>query len=184
MGETSTSLLERVRQRDDVEAWNRFLDLYAPLIHAWAVRARLQPADAADLLQEVLATLVRQLPTFQYDPERSFRAWLKTVTLNCWRARARRARTAPLDGQVDPAVDDPAVEFWESEYRGWLTARALKIMQAEIEPRTWRACWLTAAEGRPAANAAAELGMTVGAVYAARCRVLARLRRELDGLGD
>lgn len=184
MADTSASLLERLRRRDDAAAWQRFLELYAPVIHAWAMHVGLQPADAADLVQEVFTTLLEELPTFRYDPRRSFRAWLKTVTLNHWRARQRRTAPASLEQHAEPCISDPAAEFWERDYRHWLMARALMIMQQDFEPHVWRACWLTAAEGRPAAEVAAELHMTVGAVYAARCRVLARLRRELDGLGE
>lgn len=181
MQDTSASLLKRLAQGDDMLAWGRFVDLYGPLVHAWGVRAGLQPADAADLVQDVLLTVLQQLPSFRYDPSRSFRAWLKTVTLNHWRARLRRRVPCDVAEQDEPAIPDPAADFWEQEYRGWLTARALQLMQAHFEPRVWQACWLTAAEGRPAAEVAAQLGMTVGAVYTARCRVLARLRQELDG---
>ncbi len=184
MADTSASLLERLHRREDSAAWDRFLDLYAPMVHAWAGRAGLQPADAADLVQQVFTTLLEKLPEFRYDPQRSFRAWLKTVTLNHWRARLRRAEAVALDGQAEPETPDPAADFWERDYRAWLMARALKIMQADFSPHVWQACWLTAGEGKSAGEAANELGMTVGAVYAARCRVLAHLRRELEGLGE
>jgi RNA polymerase sigma-70 factor (ECF subfamily) len=182
MSRTPASLLERLRQPDPGPAWDRLVALYAPLVHLWATRAGLQDADAADLVQDVFTTLVQQLPTFRYDPSKSFRAWLKTVTLNLWRARRRRAAPRPLDGVPEPAVADPADAFWDGEYRRHLAAWALHAMQTEFEDRTWRACWLTAVEGRPPAEVAAGLGMTVGAVYTARCRVLARLREELKGM--
>lgn len=184
MMDTSASLLAQLRDGSNGSAGGRFVDLYAPLVHAWAVRAGLQEGDRADLVQEVFVTLLEQLPRFRYDRRRSFRAWLKTVTLNRWRARQRRAAPAALDQQPEPKVPDPAADFWDQEYRSRLIARALKLMKADFAPHVWRACWLTAAEGRPAAEVAAELGMTVGAVYAARCRVLARLRQELVGLQE
>lgn len=111
-----------------------------------------RPSDAADLVQDVFVTLVQELPGFRFDPGKSFRRWLNTVTLNRWRAWERRAAPASLDHQPEPQVCDPAEAFWEEEYRGWLTGRALQVMQAEFEPHVWRACWLTAAEGRPAAE--------------------------------
>jgi RNA polymerase sigma-70 factor (ECF subfamily) len=144
----------------------------------------LQDADAADLVQDVFTTLVQELPSFRYDPSKSFRAWLKTVTLNRWRARWRRLPLLSLDSQAEPEGPDPLVDIHEAEQHGQLCARALDLMRTEFEERTWRALWLTAVEQKPAAQAAAELGMTVGAVYAARCRVLARLRKELEGLLD
>jgi RNA polymerase sigma-70 factor (ECF subfamily) len=182
MSRTPASLLERLRQPNPGPAWDRLVSLYAPLVHLWATRAGLQDADAADLVQDVFATLLRELPTFRYNPSKSFRAWLKTVTLNLWRARRRRVAPRSMDGVPEPEAPDPAAVFWYGEYRRHLAARALHAMQAEFEERTWRACWLTAVEGRPTADVAAELSMTVGAVYTARCRVLARLRQELEGL--
>jgi len=88
MHSTSPSLLERVRQRSDGEAWGRFVALYTPLLFFWARKCGLQEEDAADLTQEVFAALVEKLPAFTYDPHRSFRSWLRTVTLNLWRDRA------------------------------------------------------------------------------------------------
>ena len=88
---TPTSLLERLRQPFDPEAWSRFVSLYTPLIYSWACRAGLQEQDALDLVQDVFVTLLRVLPTFSYDRDRSFKRWLRTVTLNTWR-NARKPR--------------------------------------------------------------------------------------------
>ena len=182
MESTSASLLERLRRPGDSVAWNRFVHLYSPLLYAWAVRCGLRDADAAEFVQEVFAILVDRLPSFQYDPSRSFRAWLKTVAMNQWRARQRRAHAVPLEGQPEPSEPDPLESFWDTEYRRWLTRRALQVMKSHFEPHVWRACWLTAAEGWPAKRVAAELDMSIGAVYAARSRVLARVRQELQDL--
>ncbi len=57
-------------------------------------------------------------------------------------------------------------------------------MRADFQEKTWKACWETVALGRPAAAVAAELDLSVGAVYAAKFRVLERLRQELHGLLD
>jgi RNA polymerase sigma-70 factor (ECF subfamily) len=123
--------------------------------------------------------LVVKLPEFDYDPARSFRGWLHTVLFNRWRDRPRRA-VVPLPADV--AGPDPADAQREAEYRGYLVGRALRLMQSDFEPTTWRACWETAAMGRPAAEVAAELGVSVAAVYIARSRVLRRLRQELAGM--
>ncbi len=81
-------------------------------------------------------------------------------------------------------VADPVEAFWEADYRRHLVGRALEVMQREFQPATWQACWAVVVEGEAPAAVAARLGMTVGAVYAAKCRVLARLRVELEGLLD
>jgi RNA polymerase sigma-70 factor (ECF subfamily) len=178
---TSTALLARLRQPSDAEAWTRFVELYTPLLYRWSCRLGLQEADAADLVQDVFGILLRKLPEFDYDPRRSFRGWLHTVLLNHWRDSPRRAM-APLPGEV--AVADPADEVREAEYRRYLVGRALELMRTDFRPATWRACWECVANDRPAAEVAAELGLSVAAVYIARSRVLRRLRQELTGLLD
>jgi RNA polymerase sigma-70 factor (ECF subfamily) len=187
MHTTSASLLERLRQPGDEAAWGEFVELYTPLIYYWARRVGLQDQDAADLVQEVFAVLVKKLPEFEYVEGKSFRAWLRTVTINKWR-EGRRRRSVPMAARdVDLAeLADPgeAEAFWEKEYRQVLVSRALRLMQAEFRPTTWKACWEHVVSGRSAAEVAAELGISVGAVYAAKFRVLARLRQELEGLMD
>jgi RNA polymerase sigma-70 factor, ECF subfamily len=184
---TSASLLERLRQPTDPDAWKRFVSLYAPLIYSWGRQTGLQDADAADLVQEVLVTLVHALPDFRYDQHKSFRCWLRTVTLNKWRDRRKQRAAQPLpgdDGLEDAVSPDDHEAFWEAEYRRHLVERALRVMQSDFQPATWQACWKYVVEGRPAAEVAAELGLTRGAVCAARFRVLDRLRTELAGLLD
>lgn len=183
---TSASLLERLCLSGERQAWERFVDLYTPFLYYWARRVGLREDDASDLVQDVFALLLSKLPAFEYDPGRSFRSWLRTVTLNRWREGGRkRAREASSDG-VDWAAlpADDAEPLWEAEYRQHVARRALELMKQDFAPSTWMACWEMVVNGRPAAQVAGQLGMTVGAVHAARCRVLARLREELAGLLD
>ncbi len=188
MNTTSVSLLERLQQPDEHQAWDRFVRLYTPMIYHWGRRVGLQPADAGDLVQEVFAILLRKLPQFSYDGRKSFRGWLKTVTLNKWRDHLRRRHETPLGSAAAElrglAVPSEVGLFEEAEYRRHLVGRALQVMQADFQPTTWKACWEHVVSGRPAAEVAAELGITVGAVYAAKFRVLERLRQELQGLLD
>jgi RNA polymerase sigma-70 factor (ECF subfamily) len=184
--ETSTSLLERLRGPAEQGAWARFVDLYTPLLFYWARRLGCQEDDAADLVQDVLTRLVLKLPEFRYDRNKSFRGWLRTVTRNVWRNRRRAGppRQAAPTALDDLAGPDPADEIRDAEYGQWLVGRALELMQREFQPTTWKACWEYVVAGRPAAEVAAELGLSVGAVYMAKSRVLSRLRQELAGLLD
>ena len=188
MEQTSSSLLLRIRQTTDQAAWKRFIDLYTPLLYIWACRLGLQAEDAADLIQDVITTLVQKLPDFHYDRHKSFRTWLRTVATNRWRDTQRRRAAALRGGNdaglADLAAPEQADALWEAEYQQHLFAQATRIMQGDFQPATWKACWLLVVEGRSGAEVAAELGMTVDAVYAARSRVLRRLRQELDGLLD
>jgi RNA polymerase sigma-70 factor (ECF subfamily) len=187
MHTTPASLLVRLRRPDDQEAWGRFVRLYTPLLYHWARRLRLPEADAADLVQDVFAVLVRTLPGFEYDRRKGFRGWLKTVVTNKFRDRCRRRAAAPPaeDGALaDVAGPDPADALSDAEYNQYLAAQALRLMQAEFQPATWKACWEHAVNARPAADVARELGLSVNAVYLAKSRVLRRLRQALDGLLD
>jgi RNA polymerase sigma-70 factor (ECF subfamily) len=186
MHSTPVSLLERLRRPDDADAWARFVHLYAPTLYGWARRLGMQEADAADFVQDVFGQMLRRLPDFHYDPAFRFRAWLRTVALNLWRDRLKRrpvpvpaGAAAALDGQ--PALDD-LERLIETEHNARLVRRALDILEADFQPATWRAFWQVTIDERPAADVGRDLGLSVAAVYAAKCRVLARLRRELAGL--
>ncbi len=186
MDTTPYTLLERVRRRQDSEAWRRLAALAAPFLFDIARRWGLQEADAADVVQEVFSVLVEKLPTFQYDPAHSFRSWLRTILLNRCRDRHRRQAAAAVEPAgrhlPDVAGPDAADLFADAEYRRALAVRALQLMQAEFAEPTWRACWEQVVHGRPAGEVARELGITVNSAYLARSRVLARLRQELAGL--
>jgi RNA polymerase sigma-70 factor (ECF subfamily) len=188
MTRTPSSLLERLRQPFEPEAWARFVALYTPLLYSWARRLGLQEQDAADLVQDVFVTLLQVLPTFNYDRQQSFRKWLRTVAINRWKKERKRPQhrlVQAAEGQPEAVAVGAELEAcWEAEYRQHLVSQALRLMRSDFEETTWKACWETAAAGRAAAEVAAELGLTVGAVYAAKFRVLNRLRRELQGLLD
>lgn len=178
MCQTSSTLLQRLRRPEDRAAWERFVELYTPLLYYWARRMGLRAEDAADLVQEVFLVLVRKLPQFEYDPHKSFRSWLRTVALRegLRKPSASMENGVPLD---ELAVPDTAEALWEEEYRQHLAQQALTLMKADFQPATWKACWEYVVNERPAAEVAAELGISVGAVHAARFRVLTRLRQEM-----
>ena len=92
---TSESLLFRLRESDNSEAWSRFSELYTPLIFFWARKNGLDAHDSSDLVQEVMTLVFQKLPEFQYDPNRSFRGWLRQVTLNKHRERLRKKKLNP-----------------------------------------------------------------------------------------
>jgi RNA polymerase sigma factor (sigma-70 family) len=181
---TRASLLLRLRDRADHEAWRQFVDLYAALIYGFARRRGLQDADAADLMQDVLRAVARSAHRLDYDPRRgTFRAWLFTVTRNKLINHANgRKRHAPAAGdsaahemlENAPAPEDESL--WEREYRQRLFDWAAEQVRDEFQPNTWKAFWATAVEDRSPKDVAAELGLSVGAVYVAKSRVLARLQ--------
>lgn len=182
---TPATLLERLRQGSDPEAWARFVELYTPLLLSWAYRLGLPRDEAADLVQDVFTHLVNKLPGFVYDRQRNFRGWLKTVSHNLWRTSQRRQRVPASAGMDLDDIPGPEVEaFWEADYRRHLVDRALSVMKSEFQPSTWQACWEVVVNGRSAEEAGLDVGLSADAVRAAKYRVLNRLRRELDGLLD
>jgi RNA polymerase sigma-70 factor (ECF subfamily) len=191
---THASLLQRLRNLRDEQAWRKFWERYRPKIHAWARGCGLKEDDAAEITGAVLAKLVRAMPEFDYDPGRRFRGWLKTVVRNAvkdfWRAEGRcpggRGDGAgELDWLEDPAGADTLVE----ELNGRLEEEeraahgVIEQVKARVGPKTWSAFWLTAVEQHKGAEAAAQLGMTVAAVHMAKSRVSAMLRDALARAG-
>lgn len=188
---TSQSLLLRLSNNDDAQAWSQFVQIYSPLVYGYLRRRGLQDADAADVTQDVLRHVARAMQRFRYDASQgTFRAWLISVVrsrlADYWR-RNQRQLTGSGDSRIGELLDqqpsrDETVQ-WEESYQQavfrWTADRA----RAEFQPQTWEAFWRTSIHGRPSQQVAEELGMSVGAVYIARSRVLARLKslvRQVD----
>jgi RNA polymerase sigma-70 factor, ECF subfamily len=194
VSETSASLLDRLRLQPDAGAWQRLVDLYTPLIQGWLRRHGVPPQDADDVVQEVLTVVVRRLPDFRRQPRTgAFRRWLRTITVNCLRDhwRARRGRPVAtgdsdflqvLDQLADP--DSGLSRLWDEEHDRHVTHRLLELIRPEFQPKTWEAFRRVALDGVAPDQAAAELGMSINAVFIAKSRVLTRLRQEGAGLID
>jgi RNA polymerase sigma-70 factor (ECF subfamily) len=196
MGESPTtraSLLVRMRDAGDSQAWAEFLEVYAPLLYSWGRKYGLQDADAADLTQDVLRVVVGQIQRFAYDPQRgSFRGWLFTVARSQLRRLVegkRRQAQGSGDSDLQQALAQqaaPAAEAaaWEREYQERLFDWATAKVHDRFAESTWSAFWHTAVEGRGAQEVSAELGLSVGAVYIAKSRVLARIKEEIRRLEE
>lgn len=182
---TSRSLLARIRRRDRV-AWERFADLYTPLVYGWARRAGVQAADAADVVQDVFRAVFTKIDDFQKDGQASrFRGWLWAIARNrihlYYRQAARGGQQISQDMEQAAAVLDSDSDPSAEQGRQLLVRRALHLIQGDFSPECWQAFWQFAIESRQAAEVAAELNMTVQSVRQAKYRVLCRLREELLG---
>ena len=192
---TSATLLFRLRNLRDQDAWNDFLARYTPRIYGWCRRYQLQETDAADITQEVLGKLVNAMRKFEYDPSQgSFRGWLKTVTQNAirdllqsWSKSARGSGDTRVHShlgaiQAPDALAELSAEI-EAEALQELLREAGQRIQLRVKPATWQAYFLTAVEMQPAADVAKTLEMPVAEVYVAKSRVLKMLRKEVEKLG-
>jgi RNA polymerase sigma-70 factor (ECF subfamily) len=187
---TRHSLVLRLHNRDDQAAWSEFAKLYEPLVYRLGRRRGLQDADARDLCQDVLSAVAAAVERWDPDPAKgSFRGWLFRIARNLSaKALARQGRQARGTGrtsvqellEAQPAADPAAAAEVEAEFRHRAFQWAAERVRREFAEATWQAFWRTGVEGRPVADVAEELGLSAGAVYVARSRVLARLRLRVE----
>ena len=183
------SLLVRVRSGEPA-AWEAFAALYRPLMVGWLRGQGVPPGETDDLVQEIFLSVVRSLPQFDHSGRTgAFRAWLRTIA--CRRARdywRTTGRAPPLGGGCDlRQLEDPESELarrWDEEHDRYVFRCLLDLVGQEFEPATLRAFRRLVLDEAPGAVVAEELGVSVGAVYVARSRVLQRIRQEAEGLID
>jgi RNA polymerase sigma-70 factor (ECF subfamily) len=185
---TSHTLLDRLRDRHDAQAWRLWLTVYEPWLRHCLERHRLQEADVEDLLQTVLVVVSQKLPAFVHSGQPgAFRAWLRRVLVHEVRnfLRGRQRQAAEVGTDWLDQLEDGASELsrqWDREHDEQVVRRLLAAIQGDFEPQTWEAFRLLVLEDRPAAEVARTTGMKVNALYVAKSRVLKRLRQELGGL--
>jgi RNA polymerase sigma factor (sigma-70 family) len=191
--DTRASLILRLPRTEDAEAWREFVAIYEPFIHRFARRQGFQEADARDLVQNVLLSVVNAVGRWQADPKRArFRTWLFTIARNQFLDQMAKKRRQPVRSGSSSVVDwllqqpapDDLAEQLALEHRQTVFRFAAARVRRSFKLTTWRAFWMTSVEQCPVEEAAESLGLTAGAVYIARARVLARLRdevRQLEG---
>jgi RNA polymerase sigma-70 factor (ECF subfamily) len=192
---TKSSLLLRLCDARDEEAWSHFVRVYAPLVYGYARRRGLQDSDAGDVTQDVLRAILRGASKLDGIHRRgSLRSWLFTVAhhkiYDLQNSRRRQAQGSGESALLALLHEQPGREdraAWEREYRQRLYAWAAEQVQAQCSASAWRAFRQTAVEGKAPAAVAEELGITVAAVYLAKSRVMARLKEQIglwEGDGD
>jgi RNA polymerase sigma-70 factor (ECF subfamily) len=189
---TRATLLARLYRSGtaDEAAWREFVDLYGRQIYKWCRYWQLQDADAEEVTQQVLVQLLSKMKEFVYDPSRSFRAWLKTITHHAWRNLVV-SRQHKMAGGGDshlweqlltlPARDD-LTQRLEQEFDHELLETAMVRVRLRVAPHNWEAFRLTALDGVPAREAAQRLDMKIANVYAARSTIQRLLRDEVEKL--
>ena len=189
---TTVSLLLRIRDEGNQTAWTEFVELYTPLIRGYARHHGLDHNDAADLVQDVLVRVFRSIRSFEYRAGVArFSGWLLTVTRNQIRQSARDAPRDPVSGRTsilailhEQAADDADEALWTQTHRVRLFEWAANRVRDSFEPATWEIFERTAIGHQSPSSVAERLGLSVGAVYAARARVMARIRETIARLEE
>jgi RNA polymerase sigma-70 factor, ECF subfamily len=186
---TQLTLLARLREDGDAEAWRTFVDLYTPLVYRFCRSRNLQDADSRDVTQQVLAIVHRTIGKFQYDRERGrFRNWLGAVTaheISRYQRKDRRPGKGAGEGRGEElallhcAAVDP---HWAEEFNSYIFQLALERIRPLFEPDVWQAFELTWLQEMKPKDAADQIRRPSAWVYKARYKVIERLRVELDYL--
>jgi RNA polymerase sigma-70 factor (ECF subfamily) len=189
---TSPSLLKRVADWADHPAWCDFRNSYDPLIRRWCAGYGLDASALEDLCQEIWIKLAHRMRTYQYDPGKTFRGWLRKFCHSRAVDQFRKRRSEPIRFLADQPADALALllavdPIGSEEDEQLQSRRSLLLRQAEqvqqaveqgIEPRTWQAFWRFAVDGCSIRETADDLGMSYAAVFAAHKRVARMLRAE------
>lgn len=185
---THPSLLVRLRDVNDRQAWTLFVEIYGPVIFSYCRRRNLQVTDASDVSQEVFSILSQSLPTFEYQTERGrFRDWLGTIThreiIRFWKRQERGKREQASSGleALDSATETAS---WDEHFHTELLQHAILRIRDSFEEESWtifERLWL---HGEPPEQVAQSLGVRIGSVYVAKSRILKRLRAEVLMLCD
>ncbi len=193
MDETRQSLLLRA-QNGEENAWKDVTDLYRPLVFGWLNRQGVPASDLEDLSQEVLLSVVKHLPSFQFSGQRgAFRTWLRTIVCrraaDYWRAIDTKTQATGGSGAIAALqqIADPDSELnrqWDEEHDQYVIHCLLDLVEQKFEPVSLQAFRRLTLDGASGETVAQELGLSVGAVYVAKSRVLACIRQEAAGLID
>lgn len=192
---TRKTLILKIRDSGDAVAWGEFVELYTPLVFGFCRKRGLTEADASDVTQEVLRAIAIAIEKFEYDPEKgSFRSWFFTVARSKLYTFFDKKQRQPQAGggttmmrMISETPDPSEEQDWELDYRRQVFHWASERVKDKFSESGWKAFLMTAVEGKDPAETADELGMTRGAVYAVKARVIAALKDEIAsvaGEGD
>jgi RNA polymerase sigma factor (sigma-70 family) len=195
---TSPSLLLRIRNSGDAEAWQEFLNIYSPIVRDYCLQKRLQTSDVDDIVQEVMAAVSTAIREFNYDPCKGrFRSWLGTIAANRIRNHLAKQCNRPgrsldsgsfFDGESGP-IPQPLLcadpdSAWVELFSERIYEAACKRIRPEVSDVQWTCFEATWARNESAADVALALNLPVHQIYLNKSRVLKRLEAEVRLLAE
>ncbi|MCI0464685.1 MAG: sigma-70 family RNA polymerase sigma factor [Gemmataceae bacterium] len=185
---TRVTLLDRLRDPQDQQAWSEFVALYGPLVFNFARRRLPQDDDAADVMQEVLSAV---MGSRYQQPRGRFQKWLVTVLLNKIRdfhsARMRRCEVSGGTEVAERLREEPsrgAEEEWDQDRQQHLFRVAAECVQARANPIHWEVFVRTALQNQSGQEAASALNMSLTNVYAIKSRLMKEIKDEVHRFGE
>ena len=187
MPTTRRTLLERVRDPEDEEAWSLFHELYAPLLYRYALGRGLDATDAEEIRDQCLSKIAQRLGSFEYDPDKGkFKAWLHQMARGEVIDHLRRRRPQQVDtqtlGQMQARELSPP-EAWEEEWRRQHLFFGLEKAGRRLPEKTFQAFRMLLVENASVPEVCERLGMNPNQVYKAKGRVLQEVRVVLGEMG-
>ena len=187
---TQPTLLLKIRDAEDEAAWERFVKIYTPLVFSYCRKRGLQEADASDVAQEVMRTVAQAISRFDYNQAKgTFRGWLLTVTRNKLLKHFTKIQNLPMgsgrstiQAKLEATPDAEETDHWNHDYQQRLFQWAASEVKSEFSDKTWSAFWRTAVENQPSQAVAESLEMSIGALYIAKSRVIARIRKQIEAV--
>lgn len=189
---TDPSLLRKLRDPNNDSAWSEFVELYQPVIHRLLVHKGLSTPDAEDVAQQILLSISKALAERPHDFERAkFRTWLNRVVRNAALNAMRKTRQDVAAGGTDQVSmlhaiqdDEHDSKLFEAEYEREVFRKATRIVESESDPATWEAFYRTCVQNETIEQVAASLNKQIGSVYAARSRIVKRIKKEVERMMD
>jgi RNA polymerase sigma-70 factor (ECF subfamily) len=188
-GTTNPTLLNRLCDWRDHEAWFGFVTRYDPVIRSSARRYRLDADSMEELCQRVWIDLARRMRTYHCAPGKSFRGWLRRLchsrAIDVLRKRKVQCGES-LDEQIAGAWLEDRTAGNETD-EGDAAECSVLLVQAEevqntvrerVNERTWQVFWKIAVDGQSVSETAAAAGISYYAAFAALKRVSRMLREE------
>ncbi|MFT3882572.1 MAG: sigma-70 family RNA polymerase sigma factor [Gemmatales bacterium] len=189
--DTSVTLLGRLSEfPPNQNAWKDFVAIYGFHLIQWCKRYGLQNADAEDVTQLTLLRLSRVMRSFDYNPDLSFRAWLRTVAHHVWQDFTKSKKNTILknaNGQQLLFTIEAERDFTlslESAYEEEMLKKALDNVRLRVLPQTWEAFRLTTIDQIPSQEAADRIGVNLSSIYKAKSNVLKLLQEEMRHLEE